>query len=170
MTGCSIHIHDLSTPLGPLLAAAVDGKICLLEFARRQDRKKISDKLQEQYKAKIVFKPDACIAKLEKQLAEYFSGTRKKFSIPLAATGTDFQGRAWAYLQDIPYGKTRSYKDQAAAIGNKKAMRAVAGANGRNNIVILIPCHRVIGSDGTLTGYSAGLWRKEHLLKLEGIL
>jgi len=102
-----------------------------------------------------------------KELEEYFSGKRKKFDIALNPQGTDFQRSVWKALQDIPYGETRSYKEIAQAIGNPKACRAVGMANNKNPVWIIIPCHRVIGSDGTLTGYGGGLKMKQRLLKLE---
>lgn len=101
------------------------------------------------------------------QLDMYFKGTLKEFSIKLNIKGTDFQKKVWTELLKIPYGKTASYKDIAKAVGNEKAVRAVGGANNKNNIAIIIPCHRVIGSDKSLTGYGGGLWRKEWLLKHE---
>ena len=102
-----------------------------------------------------------------RQLYEYFVGDRKDFSIKLALEGTDFQKRVWNQLLKIPYGSTASYKEVAAAIENDKAIRAVGSANGRNNIAIIIPCHRVIAHDGTLGGYGGGLWKKEWLLEHE---
>jgi methylated-DNA-[protein]-cysteine S-methyltransferase len=106
---------------------------------------------------------------LRQELAEYFAGKRRSFSVALAPEGTDFQRSVWTALTKVPYGQTRTYGEQAAAIGNPKAVRAVGAANGRNPIGIVIPCHRVIGSNGTLTGYAGGLHNKEFLLKLEGI-
>ncbi|MBN1874809.1 MAG: methylated-DNA--[protein]-cysteine S-methyltransferase [Anaerolineae bacterium] len=104
------------------------------------------------------------------QLAEYFSGTRTMFDVPLAPEGTDFQKMVWQELRNIPYGQTASYGDIANSIGKPKASRAVGAANGKNPIPIIVPCHRIIGSNGKLTGYGGGLWRKEWLLKHEGIL
>jgi AraC family transcriptional regulator of adaptative response/methylated-DNA-[protein]-cysteine methyltransferase len=104
---------------------------------------------------------------LAQQLKEYFEGIRKEFSVPLFLPGTDFQRAAWESLQRIPYGTTRSYRQQALDINKPEAVRAIAGANGMNRIAILIPCHRVIGSDGQLTGYGGGLWRKKWLLDFE---
>lgn len=101
-------------------------------------------------------------------MEEYFEGKRTDFDIPLDLIGSEFQIGVWEQLLRIPYGKTRSYKEQAEALGKPLAIRAVANANGLNKISILIPCHRVIGSDGSLTGYGGGLWRKEKLLQLEG--
>jgi methylated-DNA-[protein]-cysteine S-methyltransferase len=108
-----------------------------------------------------------CLRDCVEQLAEYFEGKRREFSLKLNPRGTDFQKRVWAELEKIPYGKTVSYGDIARAVGNPAAVRAVGGANGRNHIVVIIPCHRVIGSDGSLTGFGAGLWRKEWLLNHE---
>ena len=104
---------------------------------------------------------------MKSQLKEYFDGKRTSFSILIHPAGTDFQKSVWEELQTIPYGSTRSYKQQAIALKNPKAVRAVAQANGMNKISILIPCHRVIGDDGHLTGYGGGLWRKKWLLNLE---
>ena len=109
-------------------------------------------------------------AEVVKQLDEYFAGRRKEFDIPLHPVGTDFQLQVWRALLHIPYGETRSYKEIAKMIGNEKAVRAVAHAIGANGIDILIPCHRVVGSNHSLTGFAGGLDRKEHLLKLEGHL
>jgi AraC family transcriptional regulator of adaptative response/methylated-DNA-[protein]-cysteine methyltransferase len=109
------------------------------------------------------------ITELQEQLNEYFASQRKEFTLPLVVQGTDFQRRTWKTLQTVPYGKTISYKQQAEMIGIPKAVRAVANANGNNRISIIIPCHRVIGSDGTLTGYGGGLWRKKWLLEFEEI-
>ena len=107
------------------------------------------------------------VAKLKKELDEYFIGERKVFDLPLKFNGTKFQEQVWDALLRIPYGETRSYKDIAAGIGNNKASRAVGMANNKNNIIILIPCHRVIGSSGKLVGYACGLEVKEYLLNLE---
>lgn len=104
------------------------------------------------------------------QLEQYFLGKRKEFSFELQIHGTEFQEKVWNELRKIPYGKTVSYRDIATAVGDQKAVRAVGGANGRNKIAIVIPCHRVIGLSGKLTGYAGGLDRKEWLLKHEGIL
>jgi len=105
--------------------------------------------------------------KLESELTEYFKGNLTDFTVPLTPVGTDFQKKVWEVLREIPYGSTRTYQQQANALGSPKSVRAVANANGLNKISILIPCHRVIGSDGTLTGYGGGIWRKQKLLELE---
>jgi methylated-DNA-[protein]-cysteine S-methyltransferase len=104
------------------------------------------------------------------QLDAYFKGERQQFDLPLSPVGTSFQQQVWQQLQTIPFGKTASYLEVARVVSGEKAIRAVGGANGRNPISIVVPCHRVIGSDGSLTGYAGGLWRKEWLLQHEGIL
>lgn len=111
--------------------------------------------------------PTPLLAETVRQLEEYFAGKRTEFSLPLAPKGTDFQLRVWQALLRIPYGETRSYGELAAMVGNPKACRAVGGANHRNPLPILIPCHRVVGAKGSLTGYAGGLAVKEFLLKLE---
>jgi len=108
-----------------------------------------------------------CLHDCKQQLDEYFQGTRTKFELKLNPQGTDFQKQVWQELLNIPFGKTRSYMEQTKQIGDPKAIRAVASANGKNPIWIVIPCHRVIGSDGSLTGYAGGVWRKKWLLDHE---
>jgi methylated-DNA-[protein]-cysteine S-methyltransferase len=100
-------------------------------------------------------------------MTEYFAGTRRQFELPLRQPGTPFQSRVWQALTEIPYGSTCSYSDIARKIGQPQAMRAVGAANGRNHIPIIVPCHRVVNSDGSLGGFSSGLWRKQKLLELE---
>lgn len=107
------------------------------------------------------------LLQLEKELGEYFDGQRHNFTVPLNPEGTTFQKAVWKTLQNIPYGTSISYAEEAIRFGNPKAVRAVANANGKNPIAILIPCHRVIATGGGLGGYSGGLWRKEFLLALE---
>ena len=113
---------------------------------------------------------DSVLSACTKQLTEYFAGERTHFNLPLNPGGTTFQQSVWSALADIPYGEVRSYKDIAEAIGKPKAVRAVGAANGRNPLPIVVPCHRVIGSDGSLTGFAGGLPTKTRLLTLEGAL
>ena len=108
------------------------------------------------------------VASCVQQLAEYFQGLRRSFEVPLDLRGTEFQRRVWALLLHIPFGETRTYLDIALALGDPKAVRAAGAANGQNPAAIIVPCHRVIGGDGTLIGYGGGLWRKEWLLAHEG--
>jgi AraC family transcriptional regulator of adaptative response/methylated-DNA-[protein]-cysteine methyltransferase len=167
MNNNNIYFTQFDTPLGKMLACAADKGICLLEFA---DRDILDDELKQLTKlfdAKIIKESNNLLDVLKKQLNEYFEGKRQEFTVPLFVKGTEFQESVWRALQTIPYGSTFSYKQQAEAINRPKAVRAVANANGINKIPIIIPCHRVIGSDGSLTGYGGGLWRKKWLLDLE---
>ena len=164
-----IHVSRILSPLGPLLAGATNQGICLLEFADRRMLETQLTRLQTRLNAEILPGESPFLEPLQSQLAEYFEGRRKEFNLPLVLAGTLFQERAWESLRTIPCGETRSYQQQAEAIGQPTAVRAVARANGDNRIVILIPCHRVIGKNGRLTGYGGGLWRKQALLELEGV-
>jgi AraC family transcriptional regulator of adaptative response/methylated-DNA-[protein]-cysteine methyltransferase len=150
-----------------MFACGVEQGICLLEFSDRKMLETQFKSLSKQLNATIVQGENPHFKILAQQLKEYFEGSRKKFSVPLFLPGTDFQRAAWESLQRIPYGTTRSYQQQAVDIERPDAVRAVANANGMNRIAILIPCHRVIGSDGQLTGYGGGLWRKKWLLDFE---
>lgn len=162
-----IDLHRFDTPLGPMIACAKGKSLCMLEFSDHTVQDRELKELARQMDATVMVGTNDLFEQLEEQLAEYFEGTRKTFDIPVHTPGTPFQMAVWRQLQTIPYGRTCSYKEQAEAIGKPKAVRAVANANGLNRITILIPCHRVIGSDGTLTGYGAGVWRKKYLLDLE---
>lgn len=162
-----IAITRIPTPLGPMLAGAVAEGICLLEFTDRRMLETQLLRLKKYLKAEAVPGDSPHFKILALQLKEYFSGKRKIFNLPFITPGTSFQNSVWKQLLTIPAGSTRSYAEQAKAIGNPKAVRAVARANGDNRLAIIIPCHRVIGSDGKLTGYGGGLWRKEWLLRHE---
>jgi AraC family transcriptional regulator of adaptative response/methylated-DNA-[protein]-cysteine methyltransferase len=155
------------TPLGPMLAGGTDEGICLLEFIDRRMLETQVRRVSQRLNAEVL--PGTCVhfAALQAQLEEYFAGRRRQFDLPLVLAGTDFQQKVWTILQEIPYGETRSYKQQAERLGKPEAIRAVARANGDNRISILIPCHRVIGANGELVGYGGGLWRKQYLLTLE---
>lgn len=164
-----VTVTRLTTPLGQMIAGSADGKIVLLEFA---DRRALPTQFQRLSKALDgVFVPgtDEILGELAAQLDAYFAGERRDFDLPLETSGTPFQEQVWAALREISPGTVCSYGDVAAAIGRPTATRAVARANGDNRIAILIPCHRVIGSDGSLTGYGGGLWRKKRLLEVEGL-
>lgn len=162
-----INIMRIETPLGTMFAGAVEQGICLLEFS---DRKMLETELKSLSKllnANIIQGANHHFDLLKQELDEYFEGKRKEFTVPLFTVGTEFQISVWKELQRIPYGTTRSYLKQATALGKPAAVRAVANANGMNRIAIIIPCHRVIGEDGSPTGYGGGIWRKKWLLNLE---
>lgn len=162
-----ITITRMETPLGPMLAGATQEGICLLEFTDRRMLETQLERLKKLLKAELLPGENPHFAELVRQLRAYFAGRIKTFNLPLVLPGTDFQRQVWQALRAIPYGETRSYRQQAEAIGKPAAVRAVARANGDNRIAIIIPCHRVIGADGKLTGYGGGLWRKQRLLELE---
>ncbi len=164
----TIVSEKIKTPVGDMLAAATSKGICLFEFIGVEDRLARQVKhLEKTFSCTLERGSSAFIDQLKNELAEYFSGERKQFDVPLDFKGTVFQEQSWDALLKIPYGETRSYQEQANAIKNPKAVRAVAGANHRNKLSILIPCHRVIGKNGSLTGYGGEIWRKEFLLSLE---
>jgi AraC family transcriptional regulator of adaptative response/methylated-DNA-[protein]-cysteine methyltransferase len=165
-----ISITRILTPLGPMLAGATDKGICLLEFVDRRMIETQIKRLKKFLRTELVPGNNKYFGELSNQLKEYFDGERKVFDVRLHIPGTEFQLQVWKELQKIPYGKTRSYKEQAIAIANPKAVRAVARANGDNRIAIIIPCHRVIGNNGELVGYGGGIWRKQHLLNLENAI
>jgi methylated-DNA-[protein]-cysteine S-methyltransferase len=114
--------------------------------------------------------PRSLVDQAREQLAEYFAGRRREFELPLDLVGTEFQRRAWLALAEIPYGETRTYAEQAQRLGLRRGARAVGSANARNPLPIVVPCHRLVGANGSLTGYAGGLGRKERLLRLEGAL
>jgi len=157
----------VETPLGPMVAAATERGVCLLEFADRRALSRQTDVLRRRLKSVIVPGRNVHLDRLITELAEYFDGTRRTFSVPLVCPGTAFQQKAWEELRRIPYGSTTSYSRLARTIGHPGSQRAVGRANGDNRIAIVIPCHRVVKDDGTLCGYGGGVWRKQHLLDLE---
>ncbi len=162
-----ILVTRILTPLGPMVAAACDRSLRLLEFTDRRMLETQVGRLVKRTGGVLAPGKSAILERTEIELGEYFGGARKEFTLPLAPAGTDFQKRVWEALGRIPFGETRSYGGQARSIGRPRAVRAVASANGDNPIAIVIPCHRVIGADGTLTGYGGGLPRKRFLLDLE---
>lgn len=139
----------------------------MLEFENRKNLDAQFISLKKTLNGEITEKENVFFEILKSELEGYFAGKLKKFSVPLHLTGTEFQKKVWNELLNIPYGETISYLELAVNIGNSKAVRAVANANALNKIAVIIPCHRVIGSDGTLTGYAAGLDKKRRLLEIE---
>ena len=166
-----VRYSPIDTPLGELIAAATDTHLVLLEYERRAMHTTYEQQIARVQRALgCDFEPgdSPMLDLLRTQLDEYFRGERREFDVPLHAPGTPFQMKVWDELLRIPPGTTTSYATLAKRIGQPTAVRAVARANGDNHIAILIPCHRVIGSDGTMVGYGGGLWRKKFLLELEG--
>ena len=166
----AVHLACIPTPLGPMLAGALPEAVCLLAFV---DAAPLGPRLRALGRGLgCAFAPGRTetVRRLEAELEAYFAGALRRFETPVEAVGTPFQRQAWQALREIPYGATRSYGAQAAALGAPAAVRAVAAANAANPVCLLAPCHRVIGAGGRLTGYAGGLWRKERLLALEGAL
>jgi AraC family transcriptional regulator of adaptative response/methylated-DNA-[protein]-cysteine methyltransferase len=163
----TIRLAPIPTPIGEMMAGATDTHLVMFEFEHRRMYNTQIEKLRALLGAELVPGDSPVFDALRRELDEYFDGTRREFTIPLLTPGTPFQVRVWDALRRIPAGTTTSYKALATSIGQPEAIRAVARANGDNRIAILIPCHRVIGSDGQLVGYGGGLWRKRKLLDLE---
>ncbi|MBP9865881.1 MAG: methylated-DNA--[protein]-cysteine S-methyltransferase [Candidatus Omnitrophica bacterium] len=159
-----IYTHRIKSPVGNLDLYADDKSLVALTFAGHNDAS-----ASPYAKTAQVKKESPVIRKAVKQLTEYFAGKRKNFDLDLNPEGTAFQKKAWKALSQIPFGTTLSYKEQAAKIGSAKAVRAIGSANGQNPIAIIVPCHRVIASNGKLAGYAGGTQIKARLLALEGV-
>jgi methylated-DNA-[protein]-cysteine S-methyltransferase len=161
------YTTTLESPCGPLLCVVDEaGAVVRIEFGKGRDSQKITEKMRG-HGIEVIEDP-ARTAGLSRQLEEYFAGERREFDLPLAPEGTPFERSVWDELRRIPFGETRSYGEIARAIGRPSASRAVGRANGANPIPIVVPCHRVIGADGSLTGFGGGLEAKSRLLEIEG--
>jgi len=160
-------IDWLPTSMGRMIAVADETHLYMLEFTERKNMQKQFEKLRKVQKRAVLPVRTPIHDQIQKELTAYFKGELSDFKTPLATTGTEFQNRTWTQLQNIPHGQTRSYADLAKMVGDVKAVRAVAGANSKNGLAIIIPCHRVIASDGGLGGYAGGVSRKQQLLDLE---
>ncbi len=166
-TGECVLLSSICSPLGPLVAGATHDGVCLLEFTDRRMLEGQFAAVRKRFAAPVVPGCNEHLKTLEAELASYFAGSLRDFSVPLVYPGTEFQRRVWTQLLAIPYGETRSYEQVAIAVGDAKAVRAVGRANGLNRIAIVIPCHRVVNKSGALGGYGGGLQRKQALLDLE---
>jgi AraC family transcriptional regulator of adaptative response/methylated-DNA-[protein]-cysteine methyltransferase len=162
-----VTMNRLLTPLGPMVAGATEHGICLLEFADRRMLETQIKRLRRWLGCAVAPGANRYLEQLNAELGAYFSGSLQEFTVPIVAPATDFQRTVWNELRRIPYGETRSYRQIAQAVGRPTAIRAVGHANGDNRLTIVIPCHRVIRSDGKLCGYGGGLWRKKFLLEHE---
>ena len=164
-----INIQYCKTKFGELILGSFEGKLCLLDFRYRKMRKSVDERIKKGLNANFVENNTKIIEKTRAELDEYFHGNRKEFDAPLQMVGTDFQKSVWEALLRVPFGTTSTYLQLAKNIKNEKAVRAVAAANGANSMAIIIPCHRIIGSNGELVGYAGGQPIKKRLLKLEQI-
>ena len=162
-----ISTQYFKTPFGDLIIGSFNDQLCLCDWRYRKMRSAIDDRIRDGLESVYEEKETSVIADVKNQLGEYFNGDRESFDIPLKIVGTTFQESVWNELVKIPYGKTVTYLELSRRLGDEKAIRAVASANGANAISILVPCHRVIGSKGELTGYAGGLNTKRKLLQLE---
>ena len=162
-----ISIQYFNTPAGEMILGAYDHKLCMADWRYRKGRESIDRRVQTGLHAMFIEEESMVLNLAKEELEAYFKGLRKTFNIPLLLVGTEFQKSVWNGLLEIPFGTTRSYLDLAKSIKNEKAVRAVASAVGANAISIFIPCHRIIGSDGSLSGYAGGLEAKKKLLALE---
>ncbi|MDQ3191417.1 MAG: methylated-DNA--[protein]-cysteine S-methyltransferase [Bacteroidota bacterium] len=162
-----ITITRFNTPLGEMIAGATDKGLLLFDFNRRRMIDSILTRIKTANNAELVEGDHYYFPILKEQFKQYLNGERKNFELPLLFSGTNFQQRVWNELVKIPYGEIRSYKQQAFAMGDIKAIRAVAKANGENCFAIIVPCHRVISENRNLTGYAGGLAKKKWLLNFE---
>ena len=165
-----INIQYYKTKDTEFILGSFNQKLCMLDFRYRKMRKSVDNRIKKGLNAEFIEQDDEILKKTRIQLDEYFSMKRRDFDIPLLMVGSEFQKSVWEALLKIPYAKTASYLELSKTIGNEKAVRAVANANGANAIGIIIPCHRIIGSNGELTGYAGGLVLKKRLLELENNL
>lgn len=166
----TIKIKRYESPCGVLMLGSFGDKLCLCDWQVEKHRDHVDRRLKRLLRAEFEEGTSEVIGKAEQQLDEFFAGQRREFDMPLLFVGTDFQKMVWNELLKIPFGQTISYGEMARRIGMPKAVRAVANANGANSMSIFAPCHRVIGSDHSLTGYGGGLDAKRMLLELEGVL
>ena len=168
MSNNKIQYTNLTSPLGDMSAVATNKGVCFLEWQDRGGVERILTRVTKRYKMPLVENSDnRYLHQLKKELAEYFAGNLTEFKVTIDVTGTPFEQKVWKNLNKIPFGETRSYAQLAELVDKPKASRAVGRANGANYLSILIPCHRVITSDGGLGGYGGKIWRKKHLLELE---
>ncbi len=164
----AVYYGELASPIGPLTLCATDLGLCLIKFGSlAETRESMNQWLRLQVGA-VELRPDEeKLAEAKHQLTAYFAGELREFTLPLDMRGTPFQRQVWGALLTIPYGESASYKEMALAVGNRQAVRAVGGANNRNPVPVIVPCHRVIGAAGALVGYAGGLAVKSRLLELE---
>ena len=163
----AINIQYYKTGIGELILGSFDDRLCLLDFRHRKMRTAVDNRIRKGLGSEFTEQDNEILTETRKQIDDYLTGGRKQFDIPVLMVGTDFQKKVWDILAKIPYGSTSTYLQLARDIGNEKAVRAVASANGANAIGLVIPCHRIIGSTGELVGYGGGLAVKKRLLKLE---
>jgi len=164
----NIITQYFNTPYGELLLGSFEGQLCLCDWRYRKMRQSVDERIQKALGAAYVEGDDAVLQETRRQLEAYFTGQSQVFDLPLLLAGTEFQKTVWQALLQVPFGSTSTYLKLSQTLGNEKAIRAVAAANGANAISIIVPCHRIVGSNGELIGYAGGLPAKQKLLLLEG--
>ncbi|NTS76786.1 methylated-DNA--[protein]-cysteine S-methyltransferase [Catenovulum sp. SM1970] len=162
-----ISIRYFKHPYAEFVLGSYDDQLCLCDFRYRKMRDTVDKRLQQYLKASFVEQSNDVLMETQSQLNRYFLGELKSFDLPLLMVGSEFQQAVWRALMNVEYGQTATYKDLAVAINNENAVRAVGTANGANALAIIVPCHRIIGANGELTGYGGGLPMKKRLLELE---
>jgi AraC family transcriptional regulator of adaptative response/methylated-DNA-[protein]-cysteine methyltransferase len=162
-----VYRDNIDSPLGMMIAGATSKGVCFLEWQDRGGVERIKTRVEKRYKMPLERGDNKHLKQLEREIAEYFASDRREFDVALDVHGTAFEDKVWEQLLAIPCGETRNYGQIAKAVGKPGASRAVGRANGANYVSIVIPCHRVIDSNGNLHGYGGGLWRKKRLLELE---
>ncbi|WP_026688814.1 methylated-DNA--[protein]-cysteine S-methyltransferase [Alteribacter aurantiacus] len=166
-----IYYTEMDSPIGALTIASTDFGVCLVEFGPvKETCSSIQIWTKKQFMNAELKEDPEKLQPVVDQLKEYFAGTRTTFDLELDLVGTRFQCLVWERVKKIPYGQTKSYKQIAMEIGAPKAVRAIGGSNNKNPVPIIVPCHRVIGNNGSMVGYGGGLDKKEHLLKMEGAI
>ncbi len=162
-----IYIQYYKSPVGDLIIGSCEDQLCLCDWRHRKQRENIDQRLKQDLQGDFLEQSTGVIEKTITQLTEYFQQKRRHFDIPLLLIGTEFQKQIWQWLLKIPYGKTETYGALARRVHNPQATRAVAAAVGANPLAIIVPCHRIIGTDGNLVGYAGGLPAKQKMLELE---
>ena len=162
-----INIQYFKTLYGEMILGSFQGELCLCDWRYRKMRAQVDTRIKSHLDANYVLATDSVITQASQELNQYFAGQRQQFEVPLLLLGTEFQQRVWQQLQKVAYAQTSSYLNLANAMGEVKAIRAVAAANGANALSIIVPCHRIVGSDGKLVGYAGGVEVKQKLLALE---
>ncbi|WP_372766974.1 methylated-DNA--[protein]-cysteine S-methyltransferase [Pseudoalteromonas sp.] len=165
-----IIITEYKSPVDELLIGSIDEQLCLCDWQNRKARSRVDNRISNGLKAEFIFAKSEFNKQVIHQLEAYFAKELSEFSLPLKLVGTDFQQKVWQALMTIPFANTQSYGQLAQSMNMPSAVRAVANANGANAISIIVPCHRIIGSNGKLTGYAGGLDAKQRLLEIEGLI
>ncbi len=163
-----IYVRHIETPVEEMVLGSIEGQLCLCDWRYRFRREQVDQRLKRFFQAEFVERDSLVTDLAARQISDYFTLKIQKFEIPLVFAGTDFQILVWNEIMKIPYGTVISYQELASLTGRPDAVRAVANINGQNALALMVPCHRVVGRNGNMTGYSGGIRAKKYLLRLEG--